>query len=79
MPPLRERIEDIKVLVNHFIAEICQRYNIETKSIDPRAIDLLEHRRWTGNIRELHNAVERLIILSDKRITAEAVELYCHA
>ena len=79
VPPLRERIEDIKVLVNHFIAEICQRYNIETKSIDPRAIDLLEHRRWTGNIRELHNAVERLIILSDKRITAEAVELYCHA
>ncbi|MBR5133750.1 MAG: sigma-54-dependent Fis family transcriptional regulator [Alistipes sp.] len=79
VPPLRERQGDIEMLVNHFIGEICQRYNIEAKSIEPRAIDLLEHRPWTGNIRELHNAVERLIILSDKRITAEAVERYCHA
>ena len=79
VPPLRERHGDIGVLVNHFICEICQRYNIEAKSIEPRAMDLLEHRPWTGNIRELHNAVERLIILSDKRITAEAVERYCHA
>ena len=78
VPPLRERRGDIEVLVNHFIGEICQRYNIEAKSIEPKAIDILQHRRWTGNIRELHNAVERLIILSDKHITAEAVERYCH-
>ena len=79
VPPLRERRGDIEVLVNHFIDEICQRYNIKAKSIEPKAIDLLENRPWTGNIRELHNAVERLIILSDKRITAETVERYCHA
>jgi DNA-binding NtrC family response regulator len=79
VPPLRERRGDIEVLVNHFIDEICQRYNIKAKSIEPQAIDLLENRPWTGNIRELHNAVERLIILSDKRITAETVERYCHA
>lgn len=79
VPPLRERRGDIEVLVNHFIDEICQRYNIKAKSIEPQAIDLLESRPWTGNIRELHNAVERLIILSDKRITAETVERYCHA
>lgn len=78
VPPLRERQEDIGLLVNHFISEICERYNIEHKSIDHDAVERLEHRRWTGNIRELHNVVERLIILSDKQITAETVERYCH-
>ncbi|MEE0864743.1 MAG: sigma 54-interacting transcriptional regulator [Alistipes sp.] len=79
VPPLRAREGDIGMLVDYFIGEICGRYNIETKSIDREAIALLEHRPWTGNIRELHNAVERLIILSDSRITADAVERYCHA
>lgn len=79
VPPLRERQEDIGLLVNHFIDEICNRYNIASKSIDSDAVEQLEHRRWTGNIRELHNVVERLIILSDKHITAENVERYCHA
>ena len=78
VPPLRERQEDIGLLVNHFIGEICERYNIEHKSIDHDAVERLEHRRWTGNIRELHNVVERLIILSDKQITAETVDRYCH-
>lgn len=78
VPPLRERQEDIELLVNHFIGEICERYNIEHKSIDHDAVERLEHRRWTGNIRELHNVVERLIILSDKQITAETVDRYCH-
>lgn len=78
VPPLRERQEDIGLLVNHFIGEICEHYNIEHKSIDHDAVERLEHRRWTGNIRELHNVVERLIILSDKQITAETVDRYCH-
>ena len=78
VPPLRERHGDIGMLVEHFITEICGRYNIEPKSIDNDAINILEHRRWTGNIRELHNVVERLIILSDKQITADAVRRYCH-
>ena len=79
VPPLRERSGDISLLVDHFIAEICSRHEMAVKSIDNDAVDLLSHCRWTGNIRELHNVVERLIILSDERITADEVRLYCHA
>ncbi|MBE6203142.1 MAG: sigma-54-dependent Fis family transcriptional regulator [Rikenellaceae bacterium] len=79
VPPLRERQDDISLLVDHFITEICTRHEIEIKHIDNEAVDLLSHCRWTGNIRELHNVVERLIILSDDRITADAVRMYCHA
>ena len=79
VPPLRERQGDIGLLVDHFITEICTRHDIELKNIDNDAIDLLSHCPWTGNIRELHNVVERLIILSDERITADAVRRYCHA
>jgi DNA-binding NtrC family response regulator len=67
------------LLVDHFLTEICSRHEMAVKSIDRDAIDLLSHCRWTGNIRELHNVVERLIILSDERITANEVRLYCHA
>lgn len=79
VPPLRERQEDIGLLVDHFLTEICTRHEMNVKSIDDDAIDILSHCRWTGNIRELHNVVERLIILSDERITADNVRLYCHA
>lgn len=79
VPPLRERQGDIGLLVDHFIAEICSRHEIGVKCIDNEAIDILSHCPWTGNIRELHNVVERLIILSDERITAECVHRYCHA
>lgn len=78
VPPLRERRGDISLLVEHFIEEICTRHNIATKHIDREALSMLAERQWTGNIRELHNVVERLIILSDERITANNVELYCH-
>lgn len=79
VPPLRERRGDIELLVTHFIEEICSRRDISAKSIDSDAIDILRTRRWSGNIRELHNVVERLIILSDERITANSVKLYCRA
>lgn len=79
VPPLRERQGDIMMLVDHFITEICTRHDIDVKRIDNDAIDILSHYPWTGNIRELHNVVERLIILSDERITADAVRQYCHA
>lgn len=79
VPPLRERQEDIGLLVDHFITEICTRHEMDIKHIDDDAIDILSHCRWTGNIRELHNVVERLIILSDERITADNVRLYYHA
>jgi DNA-binding NtrC family response regulator len=79
VPPLRERRDDIALLVRHFIEEICSRHEIEPKSIYNDAIAELSRRGWSGNIRELHNVIERLIILSDERITRDAVELYCHA
>ena len=79
VPPLRERRGDIGLLVDHFLEEICSRHNIETKSIEREAIDILASREWTGNIRELHNVVERLVILSDTTITADSVERYCKA
>ena len=79
VPPLRERQGDIGLLVDHFITEICARHDIDVKHIDNEAIDILSHCPWTGNIRELHNVVERLIILSDERITADAVRRYYHS
>ena len=79
VPPLRERRGDIGLLVDHFITEICTRHDIEIKGIDSDAVEILSHCSWTGNIRELHNVVERLIILSDERITADCVQRYCHA
>jgi DNA-binding NtrC family response regulator len=79
VPPLRERQGDIQLLVEHFISEICTHHNMNIKRIDADAIDLLSHYAWTGNIRELHNVVERLIILSDEHITADAVQCYYNA
>lgn len=76
VPPLRERQGDIGLLVEHFINEICQHHDIKPKSIEGDAMELLSNYPWTGNIRELHNVVERLIILSDERITADAVRQY---
>lgn len=78
VPPLRERQGDIQLLVKHFIKEICRQHDVQTKSIDSEAIDILSHSPWTGNIRELHNVVERLIILSDDHITADTVRQYYH-
>lgn len=76
VPPLRERQGDIQLLVEHFINEICRQHDVQTKEIDSEAIDILSHSPWTGNIRELHNVVERLIILSDDHITADTVRQY---
>ena len=76
VPPLRDRKGDIGLLVDHFLQEICSRHNTPTKCIEPAAVDILSSRAWTGNIRQLHNVVERLVILSDTTITADAVERY---
>jgi two-component system nitrogen regulation response regulator NtrX len=64
VPPLRERPEDIALLVKHFIESISRDSNIRPKKIAPAALDVLQRNRWKGNIRELRNTVERLIIMS---------------
>jgi transcriptional regulator with GAF, ATPase, and Fis domain len=76
VPPLCERLEDIPLLAQHFNEQICDEYGIPPKTITPDAIDELKKLKWTGNIRELRNVVERLIILCDKEITGKDVKAF---
>ncbi len=76
VPSLNERRDDIPLLVDQFLTDICSEYGIAQKPIDANAISLLQEYNWTGNIRELRNVVERLVILSGKTITAEDVKNY---
>ena len=64
VPPLRERREDIPLLVRHFVDLFSRDNNFRPKKITPAAMELLQRYRWKGNIRELRNAVERLIIMT---------------
>ena len=76
VPSLNERISDVPLLTDRFLEDIAEQYGQPKKNIDKKAIDLLQKYKWTGNIRELRNVVERLVILSGKIITAEDVENY---
>lgn len=76
VPPLNERREDIPDLVRHFLHKICSDQGRPVKKISHDAMQLLQEQNWTGNIRELRNVVERLIILSGPEITREYVERY---
>lgn len=76
VPALNDRIEDIPLLVAHFAEQICGEQGIAVKSFEPDAIKALQSKDWTGNIRQLRNVVERLIILAGATITKEDVELY---
>jgi len=78
VPALTERKEDIPLLTEHFCEEICSEYSIPTKTFTPEALAALQALPWTGNIRELRNMVERLIILSDKSITDKEVVAYAN-
>jgi two-component system, NtrC family, nitrogen regulation response regulator NtrX len=76
VPSLNERREDVPLLVNHFLDIIAAEYGQPKKGIDQKAMDALQQYNWTGNIRELRNVVERLVILSAKTIALEDVENY---
>lgn len=76
VPSLNDRREDIPLLVEKFLNDICTEYGTATKAISAEAVALLQQYNWTGNIRELRNVVERLIILSDKMIAEEDVRNY---
>jgi two-component system, NtrC family, nitrogen regulation response regulator NtrX len=76
VPSLNNRREDIPALVDRFLQDIAKDYGQAKKGIDKDAIELLKKHNWTGNIRELRNVVERLIILSGKNIGAEDVKNY---
>ncbi len=76
VPSLDERKDDIPLLVERFLNDIAADYGATAKSITPDAMKLLQDRNWSGNIRELHNVVERLIIMSKDSVTAEDVKSY---
>jgi len=76
VPALAERIEDIPLLVDFFTKQICDEQGIKTKTFAPEALKALQHRPWPGNIRELRNVVERLIILAEDKITEADVRAF---
>tara|TARA_B100000965_G_scaffold294678_1_gene252658 strand:- start:873 stop:2048 length:1176 start_codon:yes stop_codon:yes gene_type:complete len=79
VPPLKDRIEDIPMLCNYFIEKICKEHGIKQKEISNKAIDEFKKMKWTGNIRELRNVLERLIILSEKDIDLDDIKKYVPA
>ncbi|GJM60646.1 sigma-54 dependent transcriptional regulator [Persicobacter diffluens] len=76
VPALKDRLEEIPELVGKFLGDIAMEYGTAPKTIEDDAIKELQKGEWTGNIRELRNVVERLVIMSDKSITAEDVKKY---
>ncbi len=76
VPALAERKDDIPLLVNHFIDQICAESGMPIRKIEDDAIEELKKHSWTGNIRELRNVTERLIILSNQTITKDDVVMY---
>lgn len=76
VPSLNDRKADIPLLVDKFLTDVCSDYGIAKKNIDDTALNALKQHDWSGNIRELRNVVERLVILGGKVITEEDVEMY---
>jgi DNA-binding NtrC family response regulator len=79
VPSLNERADDIPLLTERFIKEICEDYGIPKKVITPKAMMEMQNIQFTGNIRELRNVIERLVILSDQKITEEDVIAYAQS
>ncbi len=76
VPSLNERKDDIGLLVEKFLGEIAESYGAKKKSIDKSAIDALKQHSWPGNIRELRNVIERLVIMSENEIRPDDVKKY---
>jgi len=76
VPSLNERTDDIPLLAERFVKEICEDYGMPRKILSPKALQELQNVNWTGNIRELRNVIERLVILSEDKITEKEVQTY---
>ncbi len=76
VPPLSKRLDDIPLLTKHFITEICEHQGKAPLVFTDDAIEAFKKIKWTGNVRELRNVIERLLILCDNKITAEDVKKY---
>lgn len=78
VPGLNDRRDDIPLLVNHFVSQIAKEQGTSPKTFSQDAISLLQQYDWTGNIRELRNVIERLIILGGKEVSKEDVEMFAN-
>lgn len=78
VPSLNDRKEDVPLLADYFLTQLCNDHGIAKKAIDSKALEKLKEYDWSGNIRELRNVVERLIILSGKTITVDDVMMYAN-
>jgi DNA-binding NtrC family response regulator len=76
VPSLNDRRDDIPILIEHFSGKIAEEQGTAPKTFSKKAIDLLKSYNWTGNIRELRNVVERLIILGGDEVSEEDVKLF---
>ena len=76
VPSLDERKDDIPILVDYFIDQVCTESGMPKKAVSPEAMKLLQEKSWTGNIRELRNVVERLLILGSNPVSAQDVQDY---
>jgi two-component system, NtrC family, nitrogen regulation response regulator NtrX len=76
VPPLNERKDDIPVLIESFLDDIAKDYGTPVKKMEQKAVEYLQTLDWPGNIRELKNVVERLVIMSEKNITLEDAKIY---
>jgi len=76
VPALNERRDDIPLLVDKFLDDIAEEYGARKKNIQPKALNILQEHNWTGNIRELRNVIERLVIMSGEEITPDDVVKY---
>ena len=78
VPSLNERKDDIPILAKHFLVIICEDQGLPLKEIDESGMTALQHVNWTGNIRELRNIIERLVILCGDKITGDDVNIYAN-
>jgi DNA-binding NtrC family response regulator len=76
VPPLRERKDDVPLLVERFLSDIANEYGNKPKTITPDAIKMLQDMPWTGNIREIRNVIERLVIMCNTEITKDDISKY---
>ncbi len=76
VPKLNDRVDDIPLIANSFLGEICAENGLALKEFTPDAFEALKEVNWTGNIRELRNVIERLVILSGEAITGDDVYIY---
>jgi DNA-binding NtrC family response regulator len=76
VPPLAERREDIPLLADKFLGDVAEEYGDQPKTFSPEAMEYMKNLPWTGNVRELRNVVERLVIMCDDLISVDEVKLY---